>query len=124
MKSSILASEFVTDTIGLVLRIEQRRLGPTAKSIFESVELGKTTVYVPTLVFAEILYLSEKQRIKVSLSQVADYLKRYPNCKEYPMSDNSARLRFTIFLFPRPTTRNSKLETGTGTGTEGVWKTY
>lgn len=86
MKSSIPASEFVTDTIGLVLRIEQRRLGPTAKSIFESVESGKTAVYVPTLVFAEILYLFEKQRINISLSQVADYLKQYPNCKEYPMS--------------------------------------
>lgn len=86
MTNSTPASEFVTDTIGLVLRIERRRMGPTAKSIFDSVEAGNATVYVPALVFAEILYLSEKQRIGLSLRAVADYLKQYPNYIEYPLS--------------------------------------
>ena len=86
MTSSIPTSEFVIDTMGLVLRIERRKLGQTAKSILDSVESGNTTVYVPALVFAEILYLSEKQRISVSLRVVADYMKQYPNYKEYPMS--------------------------------------
>ncbi|MFQ6120855.1 MAG: PIN domain-containing protein, partial [Methanosarcinales archaeon] len=40
----------------------------------------------PAMVFAEILYLSEKQRISISLSEVADYLKKHPYYKEYPMS--------------------------------------
>lgn len=83
MKNSTPASEFVTDTMALVLRIEQRKLGTTVKSIFDSVESGTATVYVPVMVFAEILYLSEKQRISISLSEVADYLKQYPNYKEY-----------------------------------------
>ncbi|MBI1929797.1 PIN domain-containing protein [Candidatus Poribacteria bacterium] len=86
MTNSTLANEFVTDTMGLVLRIERRKLGPTVKSIFDSVESGNTTIYVPAMVIAEILYLSEKQRISISLSEVGDYLKQYPNCKEYPMS--------------------------------------
>ncbi len=86
MTSSIPASEFVTDTMGLVLCIERRKLGPTAKSIFDSVESGNATVYVPALVFAEILYLSEKQKISLSLRAVTDYLKQFPNYKEYPMS--------------------------------------
>lgn len=86
MTNSTHASEFVTDTVGLILRIERRRLGPTSKSVFDAVESGNATVYVPTLVFAEILYLSEKQRIGISLPVVADYLKQYPNYKEYPMS--------------------------------------
>lgn len=86
MIHSTLASEFVTDTMGLVLRIEGRRLGPTGKSIFDSVESGSSTVYVPGLVFAEILYLSEKQRIGLSLHTVNEYLSRFPNYKEYPMS--------------------------------------
>lgn len=80
------ATKFVTDTMGLVLYLERRKLGLTAKSIFNSVELEKVTVYVPTMVFAEILYLSEKQKISISLNEVADYLKQYPNCKEYPIS--------------------------------------
>ena len=63
MKNSTLESEFVTDTMGLVLRIEKRRMSPTTKLIFDSTEVGETIIYVPTLVFAEILYLSERQRI-------------------------------------------------------------
>jgi predicted nucleic acid-binding protein len=86
MTSSTLPNEFVTDTMGLVLRVEQRKLGPTAKSIFDSVESGGAIAYVPALVFAEILYLSEKQRIDISLQTVAEHLKQYPHYKEYPMS--------------------------------------
>ncbi len=61
MTSSTHASEFVTDTMGLVLRIEQRRLPSPVKAIFDAVESGNATVYVPTMVFAEILYLAEKK---------------------------------------------------------------
>ena len=86
MSASTPASEFVTDTMGLVLRIEHRQLGPVARSIFEAAESGAATVYVPALVFAEILYLSEKQRIGISLETVENYLNQYPNYKEYPMS--------------------------------------
>jgi predicted nucleic acid-binding protein len=86
MTNSTLSNEFVMDTMGLVLRIERRKMGPTAKSILDLVESGKATVYLPALVFAEILYLSEKRRISLSLRAVADYLKQYPNYKEYPMS--------------------------------------
>jgi len=74
------------DTMGLILRIERRKLGQTAKSILDSVESENAIVYLPTLVFAEILYLSEKRRISISLSEVADYLKEHSNYKEYPMS--------------------------------------
>jgi len=72
--------------MGLILRIERRKLGATVKPIFDSVESGGAIVYVPALVFAEILYLSEKHRISISLRAVADYLKQFPNYKEYPMS--------------------------------------
>jgi predicted nucleic acid-binding protein len=85
MTGAIPVSEFVTDTMGLVLRIERRKLGSAVKPIFDSVEDGSAIVYVPSLVFAEILYLFEKQRISVSLNAVADYLEQYPNYKEYPM---------------------------------------
>jgi len=38
------------------------------------------------VVFAEILYLSEKGRIEASLNDVEKYLKQYPHFKEYPLS--------------------------------------
>src|SRR6266446_781381 len=44
MTSATLASEFVTDTMGLVLRIEQRRLPPPVKAIFDAAESGNATV--------------------------------------------------------------------------------
>lgn len=86
MSISIPASEFVTDTMGLVLRIERRRLGPVARAIFDAVESETATVYIPALVFAEILYLSEKQRISVSLRTVTTYLEQFPSYKEFSMS--------------------------------------
>ncbi len=86
MTNATLASKFVTDTIGLVLRIERRRLSKEVKSIFDSVEFGSSIVYVPAIVFAEILYLSEKQRIHTSIDEVEDYLKKYPNYKEYSLN--------------------------------------
>ena len=86
MKNAILASELVTDTIGLVLRIERRQLSEKVKSIFDSVESGNTIVYIPVIVFAEILYLSEKQRTHTSIDEVEDYLKEYPNYKEYSLN--------------------------------------
>lgn len=84
--STPMSEEYVTDTMGLVLRIEGRKLSSTVKTIFESVESGKVIVYVPGMVLAEILYLSEKGRIKISLGKVEDFLKQYSNYKEYPMN--------------------------------------
>ncbi|HEV8573506.1 MAG TPA: PIN domain-containing protein [Dehalococcoidia bacterium] len=85
MNNSILANEYVTDTVGLVLRIERRRVGPTAKRIFEAVEAGSTTVHIPALVFAEILYLSERRRIRVTLLSTTAYLQQFPRYQEYAM---------------------------------------
>ena len=86
MTNATLASELVTDTIGLVLRIERRQLSEKVKSIFDSVESGNAIVYIPAIVFAEILYLSEKQRIHTSIDEVEGYLKEYPNYKEYSLN--------------------------------------
>lgn len=86
MSASTPASEFVTDTVGLVLRIEKRRMGTAAKAVFDAAELGNATIYIPALVFAEILYLAEKNRIGITLNDVAAYLRRYPNYREQPMS--------------------------------------
>ncbi len=86
MTNSIRADKYVTDTMGFVLRMEQRKLSRQVKQIFDDVEVGKTTVYIPAIVFAEILYLSEKQRIGISIDDVTAYIERYPNYIEYPLS--------------------------------------
>jgi predicted nucleic acid-binding protein len=78
MTKSIHVNEYVIDTMGLVLRIENRKLN--------SSEAGDTIIHIPSFVFAEILYLSEKRRIKASLSQVSEYLNEFLCYKEYPLS--------------------------------------
>jgi predicted nucleic acid-binding protein len=72
--------------MALVLRMEGRRLGQAAAAAFAIMEAGSGTVFVPTMVFAEILYLSEKARIGIKLADVAHYMRAHPGCKEHPMS--------------------------------------
>lgn len=86
MTDFTLKNEYVTDTMGLVLRIEKRKLSLIAKSIFKMAETGRIIIYIPSMVFAEILYISEKKKFGISLKDVAEYLKLHPNYKEYPMS--------------------------------------
>jgi predicted nucleic acid-binding protein len=86
MTTSTLGNEFVTDTMAFVLRIERRRLGPKAKSAFDSAEAGSALIHVPGIVLAEILYLSEKKRIQADLSSVSNYLTQFANIREYPLS--------------------------------------
>lgn len=74
MTNVSLASEYVADTMALVLHLEKRRSSPTIKSIFDAADLGKITVHVPAMVFAEILYLSERKRITLTLAEVETHL--------------------------------------------------
>jgi hypothetical protein len=86
MTSSTPGSEFVADTMALVLRIEKRRLGLRAKAAFDLAEAGTALVHLPGIVLAEILYLSEKKRIQTDLSSVSNYLGQFPGIREYPLS--------------------------------------
>lgn len=81
-----LSNEYVTDTMGLILYIERRRMPFRLKALFMAVESGKGHLYIPGIVFAEILYLSEKQRIRTSVQSVHDLMLRYEAFKEYPLS--------------------------------------
>ncbi len=85
MSGAIPASDLVTDTMALVLRLEKRKLGRKAKSAFEGAEAGKTQVIIPSMVLAEILYLSEKKRISIGLVEVANYCSQFPHCQQYPL---------------------------------------
>ena len=91
MSGSTPESEYVTDTVGLVLRLERRRLKPAAKAIFEGAEAKQAVIHIPGMVFAEVLYLSEKGRIFADLQSIMALMQRHPNYREYPMG--SAVLR-------------------------------
>ena len=67
-------NEYVTDTMGLVLRLEKRRMGVRARDLFQLADRGEAIIHIPTMVFAEILYLSERHRIAVTVQQVDAFL--------------------------------------------------
>jgi predicted nucleic acid-binding protein len=79
-------NKFVVDTVALILRLEKRKMGDNARAVFADLESGKAMLYVPSIVFAEILYLSERNRISLSLQTVRDYMQRFPGCQEYPLT--------------------------------------
>ena len=79
---------FVIDTIGLVLHLEKRKLEPDTSTILQQAEAAQATIFIPAMVFAEILYLSERQRINTSLEGVFAYLRHYPGFVEYPLDLN------------------------------------
>ncbi len=72
-----MSSDYVVDTMAVVLRLEKRRLSQKVKAIFEEVEKGKVTLLIPAMVLAEIGYLSERKRIDTNLQEVKDYCKKY-----------------------------------------------
>ncbi len=88
MSNFTLAAEYVTDTVGLILHLERRKLGTDAETIFDSAENENTIIHIPAMVFAEILYLSEKKRITTNLTEVCQLLKNFQTFKEFPLNAN------------------------------------
>ena len=86
MSNFTLADEYVIDTVGLVLYLEKRKSGAKAEQICDSAENGQTVIHIPAMVMAEILYLSEKGRILIGLTDVFQLLKDFSNFKEFPMN--------------------------------------
>lgn len=86
MTDSTHVNKYVTNTMGLVLRIEKRQMSDNAKKVFVDAETSNTVIFIPAIVLAEILYLSERNRITISLKDIADYMKLFPNYKEFPLS--------------------------------------
>src|SRR5262245_10888372 len=85
MSSATPANRNVADTVALVVRLETRKMGASAKAAFDSAKEGTAKLIIPAMVLAEILYLSEKRRIGVGIADVAKYLARFPSCREVPL---------------------------------------
>ena len=88
MTNFTLAAEYVADTVGLILYLEKRKSGANAEQIFDAAENASTIIHIPAMVFAEILYLSEKKRISANLTDVFQLIQNFPNFKEFQMSGN------------------------------------
>ncbi|HRJ42992.1 MAG: PIN domain-containing protein [Caldilineaceae bacterium] len=86
MSSDIPENSYVTDTMAVVLHLEQRRSSQRVKTVFNEALRAEAKIYVPAIVFAEILYLTAKHRISASLADVQRLLRENPTIEETPLS--------------------------------------
>lgn len=66
-------SNYVSDTMAIVLRLERRKMNRKIKAIFKEAENNKVRIIIPTMVLAEIGYLSERNKIDTSLQDIKNY---------------------------------------------------
>lgn len=86
MTPFIPADEYVADTVAVIVYLENRRLGADTQVIFDSAENANTIIHIPAIVFAEILYLTEKRRIATNLQDLNNLLQKHPNFRESPLT--------------------------------------
>lgn len=86
MTSSSPGTNLVADTMAVVLWLEKRRLPTQARVMFQQASLWQATIYLPGIVFAEILYLHERGRIQASLANATALTTGQSNFREMPLS--------------------------------------
>jgi predicted nucleic acid-binding protein len=92
--------QFVTDTMAIVLFLEKRRLPIQVKNIFEKSDAGDILILIPSMVLAEIAYLSEKNRIDLSIAALESHIKQHPNYTIAFTGVNEIKAAFEITDIP------------------------
>ncbi|MBU0568994.1 PIN domain-containing protein [bacterium] len=71
---------YVTDAHSLAWYFtKSNRLSPKALKVFRSSANGECTVVIPSIVLAEILYISEKKRIKIDFNETVEKIEKGSN---------------------------------------------
>ena len=86
--------------MAFVLWLEKRKMPLQAKEKFQSAEKGETEILIPALVFAELAYLSENNRIDTTLEDAKRALAKNKNLKVYPLAFETVRSAFEIDDIP------------------------
>lgn len=91
---------FVTDTMALVLRLEKRKAPLKVKDIFSKAEADEIDLFIPSMVLAEIGYLSEKDRIDTNIESALSYAAYLNNVSIDPLTEQIIRAAFAIQDIP------------------------
>lgn len=89
-------NRYLADTMALILRLEKRKMPKRVKDKFLLAEKGENEIVVPAMVFAELAYLSERERIDTTLAEAEKYLAEYPSVTECPMTVSTIKKAFEI----------------------------
>lgn len=69
-----MTSNYVVDTMAIVLRLERRKLSKRIKNVFAAAEIGEIGLLIPAVAAFEIGYLAERNRIEIGLATLKDYI--------------------------------------------------
>jgi len=82
-------SFFVADTHSLVWYFAgSKKLGQKALEVFRNSLSGKSIIFIPTIVLAEIIDIIEKKRISVNYEELLDEIEKGSNFEIYPLYVN------------------------------------
>jgi len=77
---------YVTDTHAIVCYMENDpKLSKAAKTIFQKVDNLQEQIFIPCIVFFELLYLTEKKNIKVDFNRFISLLSTSKNYRVEPL---------------------------------------
>jgi len=93
-------NRYVADTMALVLRLERRKMPISAKEKFEEAENGQAEILIPAMVFSELGYLAENNRIDTDLQEAQKYLDNHQHIKEQPLTLEHVKTAFEIDDIP------------------------
>ena len=89
-------NSYVTDTMALILVLENRKMPKKVKAIYEEAFKGTVKILIPSIVLAELAYLSEKKRIDTNILEVKKLLDSYETITEFPLSLRIIETAFEI----------------------------
>ncbi|MCD4654407.1 PIN domain-containing protein [bacterium] len=74
--------DYLADTVAVIRHFSKTgRMGKNARSIFEKTDNGLNTIWISAISIAEIMYLSEKNRINLNLNQFRSTVEDLDNYK-------------------------------------------
>lgn len=72
--------EYLADTVTIIRHFsETGKTGKKARSILDDTEEGKNHLYISVISIVEIMYLSEKRRIKINLTETLNIINNSAN---------------------------------------------
>ena len=77
--------EYLADTVAIVRHMRKRRMGNQAGRILDEADSGLHTIHLSAMTLMEVLYLSERRRIDLRLSELIERVVGSPNYHLVPI---------------------------------------
>lgn len=92
---------YVTDTHSLLWYLyDIPRLGSQARVAFDAVSRGDAVLLIPAIVLAEVVYVIERRRHDINVSEVFDQIAEADNFQVLPFDMEGARSLITLTEIP------------------------